>query len=246
MTGDAASQSRLAKDITMTPPNGRNGMRLGSVAYQQIKEQLLDGRWSAGERLSLDTFKSQLGVSKQPVMEALRRLDADGLVEIIPQVGCRVASYEQQEVVDFFTLFAAFEGAIAGVAANRRTDGDLASLEALHARIGDLCGERDVTVRSHGYRVLNREFHGAIHRMARSNLVEEMSLRMWDLSDFLINTAGVAQPLSSALDARHADHHAIYRALVAGDSATARSEMERHIVGTVQVIRDERRAAAGE
>jgi DNA-binding FadR family transcriptional regulator len=68
---------------------------------------------------------------------------------------------------------------------------------------------------------------------------------MFDLSDFLINTTGVAQPLSSALPARHADHQAIHDALVEGDAATAREQMEAHILGTVAVIQDERRAAAG-
>jgi DNA-binding GntR family transcriptional regulator len=228
----------------MTPPGNRSGMRMASVAYQQIKEQLLEGRWKAGERLSLDIFKTALGVSKQPIMEALRRLDADGLVEIIPQVGCRVAAYGPHDVADYFTLFGAFEGAIAGVAAARRTDADLAVLHEVHLQIGDLCGHTDQTTRAHGYRVLNREFHGVIHRMARSTLVEEMSLRMWDLSDFLINTAGLPQPLSSALDHRHADHQAIYDALLAGDAATARTSMEAHILGTVGIISNELEAAA--
>src|SRR3954452_1757746 len=149
--------SRLLTDIPSGAATTRRGMRLGSVAYEQIKEQLLEGRWAAGERLSLETFKSQLGVSKQPVMEALRRLDADGLVEIVPQVGCRVASYAPQERADFFTLFAAFGGAIGGVGAARRTDEDLATLRDMHARIGDLSAEEhDVDARFHGYRVLNR------------------------------------------------------------------------------------------
>src|SRR4051794_11119145 len=237
--------SRLLTDVPSGAATARRGMRLGSVAYEQIKEQLLEGRWPAGERLALGAFKSQLGVSKQPVMDALRRLESDGLVEIIPQVGCRVASYDPQEVGDFFTLFAAFEGAIAGVAAGRRTEADLTPLHDMHTRIGALCGEHDAEARAHGYRVLNREFHGLIHRMARSNVVEEMSQRMWDLSDFLINTAGVPQPLSNALDARHADHEAIYRALVDGDGSAARAEMERHILGTLDVIHDQRQTTTG-
>ena len=68
--------------------------------------------------------------------------------------------------------------------------------------------------------------------MAQSRMMTETSRRMWDLSDFLINTAGVPQPLSSALDHRHADHERIRAALHAGDHAAARVEMERHIVTT--------------
>ena len=225
-------------------PAAREGLRMGSLAYEQIKEELLEGRWAAGERLSLEVFKTTLGVSKQPVMEALRRLSSDGLVEIIPQVGCRVATYDTADVTDFFTVFAAVEGSITGVAATRRTESDLAPLREVHARIGDLCGDPDKATRSHGYRVLNREFHEVIHRMARSDLMHGVSRRMFDLSDFLINTTGVPQPLSSALPERHADHQVVYDALVAGDASTARAAMEAHILGTVVVIHSEREAAA--
>ena len=85
--------------------------------------------------------------------------------------------------------------------------------------------------------MLNRRFHHAIHDMAHSRIMADTSLRMWDLSDFLINTSDVPQPFSAALDDRHADHERIRAALHAGDQETARAEMEKHIVGTVDVIR---------
>jgi DNA-binding FadR family transcriptional regulator len=75
--------------------------------------------------------------------------------------------------------------------------------------------------------------------MAHSRVMAETSRRMWDLSDFLINTTGVPQPLSTALDDRHADHEAIRAALHAGDQAAARTQMERHIVGIVAMIHAE-------
>ena len=80
--------------------------------------------------------------------------------------------------------------------------------------------------------------------MAHSRIMADTSRRMWDLSDFLINTCGVPQPLSSALDDRHADHERIRAALQAGDQDAARAEMEQHIVGTVDVIRAEAGARA--
>ena len=75
--------------------------------------------------------------------------------------------------------------------------------------------------------------------MAHSRIMADTSRRMWDLSDFLINTSDVPQPFSAALDDRHADHERILAALHAGDQETARAEMEKHIVGTVDVIRAE-------
>jgi DNA-binding GntR family transcriptional regulator len=143
-------------------------------------------------RLPTDDLRIELGVSKQPVMEALRR-----------------------------------------------TDGQLSELDIISTRIDSLRAEPDPAVRSHGYRVWNRRFHHVIGAMAQSRVMTETSQRMWDLSDFLINTTGVPQLLSSALDNRHADHERIRAALRAGDQAAAREEMERHIVTTAAVIQAE-------
>jgi DNA-binding GntR family transcriptional regulator len=221
----------------------RTGSRLNHAVYDQLKERLLEGRHAAGERLSTEALRTEFGVSKQPVMEALRRLAADGLIEILPQVGSRVAEYSMREVGDFFVMFGGFEGTIAGVAALRRTEQQLRALDRISEQIGELRNSADPAERAHGYRILNRQFHHAIHDMAHSRIMAETSRKMWDLSDFLINTAGVAQPLNTALDDRHADHERIRAALHAGDQDTARVEMEHHIVGTVDVIHAEARAA---
>ncbi|MFJ9008589.1 GntR family transcriptional regulator [Streptomyces canus] len=216
---------------------GRAPMRLGSLAYEQIKERLLEGGYRPGQRLSAVELGAELGVSKQPVMEALRLLSADGLVTIIPQVGCEVARYELQEVQDFFALFASMEGTIAGLAATRCTEAGLRGLDAISARIGHLTSETDPAARSHHYRALNREYHAQIHTLAGSAVVAEVSHRMWDLSDFLINTSGADHPLHAALDARHDDHESIRKALWDHNADTARREMERHILGTLAIMR---------
>ena len=215
----------------------RSGGRLNDTVYDRLKERLMEGRYAAGERLSAEALRLEFGVSKQPVMEALRRLSSDGLMEIVPQVGSRVARYDPREVEDFYVMFGGFEGTIAGIAALRRTADQLADLDAVSQRIDALRGDSDASARSHGYRVWNRRFHEVIHEMAHSRIMAETSRRMWDLSDFLINTSDVPQPFSSALDDRHADHERIRDALQAGDQETARAEMENHIVGTVEVIR---------
>jgi DNA-binding GntR family transcriptional regulator len=215
----------------------RGGSRLNHAVYDQLKERLLEGRYTAGERLSTEALRTEFGVSKQPVMEAMRRLAGDGLIEIVPQVGSRVATFGPREVSDFFVMFGGFEGTIAGIAALRRTERQLDELENISARIGALRSSPDTVDRAHGYRVLNRRFHHAIHDMAHSRIMADTSLRMWDLSDFLINTSDVPQPFSAALDDRHADHERILAALHASDQETARAEMEKHIVGTVDVIR---------
>lgn len=239
----AAWQGRSAVSATsVRPAAALSGKRLAPLIYDAIKERLLEGGFRSGSRLPVEDLKVEFGVSKQPIMDALRRLAADGLVEIIPQVGCRVPVYEAPDVADFFAIFGGMEGAVAGVAAQRCTDSQLKELVSINTEIAVLGRDPDPNVRAHGYRVLNRHFHALVHEMAHSPVVAEISRRMWDMSDLLINTSGIPQPLASAIAGRHDDHERIINALRQHDAVNARAEMEAHIVGTVEVIHAESRS----
>jgi DNA-binding GntR family transcriptional regulator len=207
-------------------------MRLGELAQHEIEGRLLDGIYIPGQKLVVEDLSTEFGVSRQPIMEALRVLSTEGLVTIIPQVGCRVASYGAQEVRDFFALFATMEGAVAALAATRRTDADLRALNEVSALIGALVDEEDLTERAHSYRIRNREFHAQIHAMADSAIIADLSRRMWNLSDFLINTAELTHSLHS-IARRHLDHQSVQRALEAKDGELARRTMEDHIMANV-------------
>jgi DNA-binding GntR family transcriptional regulator len=241
---DPLPPERLNRRRLSTPSStsGRraSGSRLAAVVYDGIKERLLEGDHQAGERLSVDQIAQTHGVSKQPVMDALRRLSIDGLVEIIPQVGVEVARYEPEEIDDFFEIFASVESTAAGLAASRRTDAQLRQLDTVGARIEALTHADDPAERSHGYRVANREYHGVIHTMAHSRIIVDHAARLWDLSDFLINTGPSDLPLHSALEQRHADHEAVRAALHEKDPDAAARHMKRHILDTVGIIRSER------
>lgn len=229
----------MSDTVSRASGAGRSTGRLAAHVYEGIKEQLISGAFAAGSRVSVEEMRASFGVSKQPVMEALRLLSADGLVEIIPQIGCEVASYSLREVGDFYEMFAGFEGAVAAAAASRRTDDQLRDLAAASRSIESLVKEGDPSVRARRYRTWNRDFHAAIHTMSESRIMVSTSKRMWDLSDFLINTTGAPTPLASATAERHSDHELIRAAIVAGDSAAARDAMSSHIIGTIDVIRSE-------
>jgi DNA-binding GntR family transcriptional regulator len=235
----SASRAAATNAIGGWSASVNSGRRLAPLAYDMLKERLLDGVYQAGERLSVEALKAEFGVSKQPVMDALRRLSTDGLVEIIPQVGVRVPVYTTTDVSDFFALFGGLEGAVAGVAAGRRTEQQLEELKAVNDAIGNAASTPDPGARSHQYRMLNRRFHGVIHEMAHSAVIAGLSRRMWDMSDLLINTSGVSQPLASSVPERHDDHEKIIDALRNRDVPAARDAMEAHIVSTVGIIRSE-------
>lgn len=204
--------------------------------YVDLKDRLVGGEFPAGVRLSMEGLRADYGVSKQPLMEAFRMLAADGIVEIVPQVGCRPVVYTRDEVVDFFTVFAASEGAVAGAAAARRTDEQLRILEnALH-HTEDLSSLSDPVEARHRYRRANREFHGIIQAMAGSRTINMLSGRLWDLSDYLISTTNTDRLHGGRLGARHEEHAHIVQALAAGDVEGARQEMCGHILRIVDQV----------
>jgi DNA-binding GntR family transcriptional regulator len=212
-------------------------MRAADRVYLQIKEDLLEGVYRAGERLRVEELGDQLGVSKQPVMESLRRLSAEGLVVIIPQVGCSVVEYDQDEVSDYFQMVAALDGAATAMAAVRRTAADVDRLREIEARIGALLDEPSMEARAHGYRTINREFHGQVYACTGTAIVQSVGGSMMDRLDFFINSSTPISPLAQSLAERHADHEEIIEAIAERDADAAAAAASDHIAKTVDLIR---------
>ena len=200
-----------------------------------MRERLLAGRWSASEPILIEEVKSEFGVSKQPVMDAIRRLSAAGLLEVIPQVGCRVPSYPPNEAADFFRLFAAAESEVTSIAASRATQFELDRLIAINRRIGESLDDSP-DHRATVYMTLNREFHGTIQDMCRSPILGRTSSQMWDMCDLLIMTAGRGNPIAGEVRDRYVEHERIIDALRDRDEAAARLEMHAHIIRNVPML----------
>jgi DNA-binding GntR family transcriptional regulator len=203
--------------------------RLVDQAYGHVKQMLLNGLVRAGERFSIDEIANSLTMSRQPVMDAMKRLALEGFVEIVPQVGCRVRSSRDEEIDDFFRLFAAGEGQIAELAAARAERDDVLKLKLISAQIGALSSlDNDVKVRGTAYRHLNRQFHAEMRRIARSPVVASIVESLGDRSDFYI--AQSEQPVFGRyVSVAHAEHETIIAAIAEGDAAAARAACIGHI-----------------
>jgi DNA-binding GntR family transcriptional regulator len=205
-------------------------------AYAFIKDGLIDGTFTAGTRISVDKVSETLGTSKQPVMESLRRLSAEGYVMIVPQVGCRVNDHDAREVRDYFHLFAAVEGAAAALAAERRSSTQLAEAREISAQIGLLRDESSKLERGERYKSLNRDLHSSIHRMSGTPIVESSASGMYFRADFYIYGRSSESPLADEIAARHEDHEGILEAIEAGKVELSRTRAAQHILDTVKLI----------
>lgn len=209
------------------PRSAAVGGRLAGEIYERLKRDLLTGRYRAGEALAVTALRDEFGVSKQPIMEALRALAADRLVSIQPQVGVRVMSYAREEVDAFFALFARAEGAMAHRAALHHHEHQLRELADLCAQLE---GGADRAGAGERYITGNRAVHRVIHEMAQSELAARISADLWDLSDFLVVTHG--HGFSGKLDERNHGHREILSAITAGDAEAAERAMTEHILSS--------------
>src|SRR3954451_9916136 len=101
----------------------------------EVRELILAGDFAAGARLGEAELAERLGVSRTPVREALSRLAAEGLVEIVPNRGARVSSWTVAELEGVFELRASLEPQLTGFAVARATQHDVDALPELAARM---------------------------------------------------------------------------------------------------------------
>jgi len=221
-----------------TSKNQRRGLAAGTRVYDYLKSQLLEGAFHNVARLPVEDIAAELEVSRQPVMDSIKRLTVEGFLEIIPQVGSRVRRHETRDVQDFFHLFALSEAYLARLAAERAEMEDIVNLRLISAQIGALTRLRKSTLEiGKLYRILNRKFHYEIRIVARSNAVGELVETLRDRSDFFLMSdrgGGFAERVETA----HAEHEAIIDAIEERDGSRAAEAMKTHILAVEGSLHD--------
>ena len=192
-----------------------------SLAYDRIRSLILSGDVPPGTRLGQVDLAQQLGVSRTPVREALRRLTGEGLVDFEDQRGFRVAALALDDVVRRLEVRLLLEPGAARMAAERRTEEDLAALEesiVLERRARSSTAVHDAS----------RDFHVRI-AMATQNpeLVATLEgLWLVEVGRRLLSRRRAAPRWQ---DADIAEHEAILAAVRDRDGETAAGLMEEHI-----------------
>lgn len=102
---------------------------LGGKVFQTIRENILKGRYRDGEELREATIGRELGVSRTPVREALRQLELEGLVSIVPNKGAYVTGITHKDVMDIYQIRSLLEGLCARLATENITRQQLEELE---------------------------------------------------------------------------------------------------------------------
>jgi DNA-binding GntR family transcriptional regulator len=197
-------------------------------AYGQLRTMIVEGRYRPGERLVEQRVASELGQSRTPVREALRRLEAEGLVVSERHRGATVRALSPTEVLDLYGLRIRLESYAAELATQRRTDDELAALTAAADRFGAVRAEIDVTTLAGARRLnaANRMVHDGILAAARHDRLAAMLARTVD-----IPLVFRAFRLFGPAEVERSDlfHHLIVEAIGQRDAGRAGALMSEHI-----------------
>lgn len=214
----------------------RGAPRLHDLAYAYLKGLLLGGGLDPGDQISSDGVGRALSISRAPVTDAIRRLSVEGLLEILPQVGCRVVRPVPAEIRDLYEIFGASEGVIARWAAERRSEKEAEEFRALCASLTTGDGlPADPDARFLELRRRNRRRYEMLHKLARSPLSTDSGETYWDRSDFFLRVTFGGRDLPGFVrDARAA----LVDAVVAGDGQTAEHETRQYLVRLGREVAD--------
>lgn len=209
--------------------------RAADRAYKAIRSAILSQRWDGGSHLPEKELAAFTGVSRTPVREALRRLEADGLLELTPNAGARICTWSAEDLHDIFCMRSLLEGYAARMAATRIRPASLDCLRALcdsmealvEAAVHEPAGPADLTR-------LNHEFHGLIIEESGSRRVRQ-ALQQIVRGALVMRTFAVY----GAADLRRsmAHHREVTEALRAGDPVWAESVMRAHLHAGYAVLK---------
>ncbi|MGJ3507877.1 GntR family transcriptional regulator [Enemella sp. A6] len=207
----------------ITPPRRAT---TSDQAYEAILDAILQGRLLPNEPLRLKNLAESLEMSMMPVREAVRRLEALGVIEVEPYRGARVREVSAADLTDTYRTRILLEGYLARRAAVRFTPEVHA--EAL-AQL-DLQAERQQNHDPDAARAAHRGFHFTIYQAAEAPWAVRSVEPTWANSERYRVAAGM-NPTAVAM--RRTEHDALLSACASGDPDAAERALREHLVRTV-------------
>ncbi|MBO5260206.1 MAG: GntR family transcriptional regulator [Agathobacter sp.] len=199
---------------------------LSGQVFGRIREGILSGKYAANEELKEKTLGEEFGVSRTPVREALRQLELEGLVSIIPNKGAYVIGVSLQDIKDIYEMRCLLEGLCASWAAEKITQEQLAELDEniflteFHAEKENWCQMVE----------LDNRFHELLYQASGSR---ELSHVLRDYHQYVQRVRKVSLGYPKRVQESKEEHKAIVEALRSKDPKKAQELATKHIRNTI-------------
>jgi DNA-binding GntR family transcriptional regulator len=199
---------------------------LAEKAFDALHRAILAGKLEPGTRLPIEDLAEVLKMSPMPIREAVRRLDAAGLVENIPHRGARVRELSLQDLSEVYDLRLTVEVLAVQRAAEEFDDSDAELARATLDELDELDEHDDSTTAAH------EAFHFSLYRAAGSGWLMRTIRPLWETSERYC----LALPESRQLEERRGEHRAILDACIARKPEEAGWALHIHLATTANNI----------
>lgn len=196
--------------------------------YSAILDEILDGTLPTGAHLKQERLAAELGVSRQPVQQAMALLKADGLVEEIGTRGLKVAALDLRRMANHYDLRAVLDAYAARAAAARVYSGTVDRETVKAALDGILARGRDAVADGSTSDQIKQDeaFHKALYEFSGNTVLPEAAEPHWRfLRRVMADVLRHAEPPPDIWD----QHAAIAKAVIAGDADRAHTLAQSHI-----------------
>ncbi len=196
---------------------------LRETVCEALRDAIRRGILEPGERLMEVQLAEELGISRTPVREAIRKLEQEGYVIMLPRRGTYVSDVSVKDVKEIFEIRSALESLAAELATLRIEPDELDKLRAL---LTEIEGQIERKAGMDKIVATDVKFHGLLYQVSRNErLVAIISNLMEQLARF--RTLSMSYP--GRLQETLAEHRAMVEAIAAGDEDAARNAAERHM-----------------
>jgi DNA-binding GntR family transcriptional regulator len=206
------------------------GTSLHDEVATRLRSLLFERELAPGEWIDEKALAARWQISRTPLREALKVLANEGLVELVPQRGCRVIQLSDDDADQLFPVMALLEGRCAFEATRNATPADRALLRHWHDEL-----ERHAAMQDRdGYYRANHEFHTLVQRLARNRWLDRST---GDLRQFLRLMRGRQLKLPGRLEVSIGEHRALIQAMLAGDAERAERTMHDHLMAQLAALK---------
>lgn len=215
----------------LLPVNLDSYKPLRELVLEAIREAIINGNLKPRERLMEIQLAEELGVSRTPIREALRKLELEGFIVMVPRKGAYVADISIKDIADVFEIRTALEGLAAALAAERITEEELENMERCLVEKGEAIAMADIDKLVE----TDTKFHEAIYRASRNE-------RLWTILNNLreqfqrLRTTSLSVP--GRMQQSLKEHREIVEAIQSRDVQQARQMAQDHIENAENIIMD--------
>lgn len=202
---------------------------LRELVLDAIRNAIMNGALQPRERLMEIQLAEELGVSRTPIREALRKLELEGFIVMVPRKGAYVADLSFKDIADVFEIRAALEGLAAGLAAERITEDELDAMERL------LVGKQEAITSGDIDRLVevDTSFHELMYKASRNErLATIISNLREQIQRFRLTSLSFPGRNKESLQ----EHKQLVEAIQARDSQLARQLAQEHIENAENVL----------